>query len=91
MLQQEKPDDFVIATGETHTVREFVELAFGYVGLNWKKYVVEDTNLFRPAEIYELRGDADKAQKTLGWKPTVSFKSLVAMMVDEDLRVNKKP
>ncbi len=86
MLQQEKPDDYVVATGETHTVREFLELAFKHVGLDWQKYVVKDTDLFRPAEIYELRGDYSKAQKVLAWKPTVSFKDLVTMMVDEDMR-----
>jgi len=86
MLQQKKPDDYVIATGETHTVREFVELAFGYVGLDWKKYVKKDKNLFRPAEVHELKGDYSKARKLLGWKPKVKFEELVKMMVDEDLR-----
>ncbi len=89
MLQLGKPDDYVIATGETHTVREFLELAFGHVGLDWQKYVVKDTHLFRPAEIYELRGDYSKAQKALGWKPTVSFKNLVTTMVDEDMRLSR--
>jgi GDPmannose 4,6-dehydratase len=86
MLQQKKPDDYVIATGETHTVKEFVELAFGYAGLNWKKYVKKDKTLFRPAEVHELKGDYSKAKRILGWKPKVAFKQLVKMMVDEDMR-----
>ena len=85
MLQQDKPDDFVAATNETHTIREFLELAFGHVNLDWKDYVKKDEQFFRPAEIHELRGDYSKAQKTLGWKPSVSFKELVYMMVDSDL------
>jgi len=90
MLQQPKPDDYVIATGETHTVREFVELAFGHVGLNWRKYVKKDKNLFRPAEVHILCGDYSKARKILKWKPKVSFKDLVKMMVDEDMKLLKK-
>jgi GDPmannose 4,6-dehydratase len=85
MLQQNKPDDYVIATGETHTVREFVELAFDHVGLDYKKYVEVDNALFRPAEVNVLLGDASKAQTVLGWKPKVSFKDLVTMMVDADI------
>jgi len=85
MLQQDEPDDYVIATGETHSVREFVELAFGYVDLDWKDYVVVDEKLYRPAEIYELRGDFSKARKKLGWRPTVSFEKLIKMMVDADM------
>jgi GDPmannose 4,6-dehydratase len=85
MLQQNKPDDYVIATGETHTVREFVELAFDHVGLDYKKYVEVDSALFRPAEVNVLLGDASKAQTVLGWKPKVSFKDLVTMMVDADI------
>jgi GDPmannose 4,6-dehydratase len=91
MLQQPKPDDYVIATGETHTVKEFAELAFGYAGLDWKKYVKQDKELFRPAEVHELKGDYSKAKKLLGWKPKVKFKELVKMMVDEDLRRFKTP
>jgi len=90
MLQQDKPDDYVIATGETHTVREFAKLAFKHVGLNWKDYVKTDENLFRPAEVHELRGDFTKAKKKLGWKPKVDFKGLVKMMVDADLKRVKK-
>ncbi|MFC1667046.1 GDP-mannose 4,6-dehydratase [Candidatus Omnitrophota bacterium] len=86
MLQQENPDDYVIATGETHTVKEFVELSFAHVGLSWKDYVKQDEALFRPAEVQELRGDYSKARKKLNWKPKVDFKALVKMMVDEDLK-----
>jgi GDPmannose 4,6-dehydratase len=85
MLQQDTPDDFVIATGETHTVRELVETAFAHVGLDWKKYVVQDPSLVRPAEVDLLIGDASKARRVLGWKPTISFAELVRSMVDADL------
>lgn len=86
MLQQEKPDDYVIATGVAHSVKELVEIAFGHVGLYWKKYVVIDSKLFRPADVTHLVGDASKAGTELGWKPEVSFEYLIRMMVDEDLR-----
>ncbi len=86
MLQQKKPDDYVVATGETHTVREFVELAFGYAGLNWKKYVKLDKKFYRPAEVNILLGDYNKARRVLGWRPKVAFKELTKMMVDADLR-----
>jgi GDPmannose 4,6-dehydratase len=86
MLQQEAPDDYVIATGETHSVRELVEVAFSRVGLDWRRYVVEDRALMRPAEIDILQGDASKAKRVLGWQPKVGFRDLVAMMVDEDLK-----
>jgi len=89
MLQQKEPDDYVIATGETHSVREFVERAFGYVGLNWKNFVVIDEKLHRPAEVYELRGNYSKAKRNLGWQPKVSFEELVKMMVDADLNLIK--
>ena len=85
MLQQEKPDDYVIATGEKHSVRQFVELAFGHVDLDWHDYVRTDPKLFRPAEVNTLRGDAAKARDKLGWQPTVTFGELVKMMVDADL------
>lgn len=91
MLQQEKAEDFVIATGETHSVREFVQLAFDAAGLDWQQHVKIDEQLFRPAEIYELRGDFSKARKTLGWKPTVNFQQLVTMMLGEDLKQNQNP
>lgn len=86
MLQQKNPDDYVIATGETHTVKEFVQLAFDYAGLDWKKYVRIDKTFYRPAEVHILKGDYSKARKKLGWKPKVKFKKLVQMMVDADLQ-----
>jgi len=85
MLQQEKPDDYVIATGETHTVKEFVEEAFKQVGLDWKKYVEFDKRYLRPAEVDLLIGDASKAKKQLGWQPKTTFKDLVKIMVDADI------
>ncbi|MDO8480705.1 MAG: GDP-mannose 4,6-dehydratase [Nanoarchaeota archaeon] len=85
MLQQKEPDDFVIATGETHSVREFCEVAFKHVGLNYKDYVVSDPKFFRPAEVELLQGDASKASELLGWKPRTPFKELVKMMVDADM------
>jgi len=91
MLQQDKPDDYVVATGEKHSVRELIELAFGHAGLDWRKYVVSDPKLFRPAEVHTLRGDASKARRVLGWSPKVSFAELIRMMVDADLeRVRKE-
>jgi GDPmannose 4,6-dehydratase len=86
MLQQETPEDFVIASGETHTVKELLEIAFGHVDLKWEDYVVLDPRFYRPAEIYELKGDAGKARNKLKWKPTVSFEDLVKTMVAEDLK-----
>jgi GDPmannose 4,6-dehydratase len=86
MLQQPGPDDYVIATGETHTVRELCEVAFGRVGLDWRKHVVVDPSHVRPAEVDLLIGDASKARATLGWNQKVSFRDLVEMMVDADLR-----
>jgi len=86
MLQQRKPDDYVIATGKSHSVKEFVEIAFKHVGLDWKKHVVVDKKLFRPAEVLHLLGNAGKARRKLGWKPKVSFRDLVKMMVDSDLQ-----
>ncbi len=85
MLQQEKASDYVIATGETHSVKEFVQLAFERVSLDYKDFVVIDKTLFRPAEVDQLVGDYSKAKRILGWEPTVSFKELVNMMVDSDL------
>jgi GDPmannose 4,6-dehydratase len=85
MLQQDQPDDYVIATGETHSVREFCEIAFSHVGLNYKDYVVVDEAYFRPAEVDLLVGDPAKAKRHLGWEPSVSFKQLVQIMVDADL------
>ena len=86
MLQQKKADDYVIATGETHSVKEFLEMAFARVGLNWKKFVVVDKALYRPAEIHQLIGDFRKARKKFGWKPAVKFEELVNMMVDADVQ-----
>jgi len=87
MLQRKKPKDYVIGSGEAHTVREFVEEAFGYSGLDWKKYVKQDKQFLRPAEVYHLVADASLAQKELGWVPKVKFKELVRMMVDNDIRL----
>jgi GDPmannose 4,6-dehydratase len=84
MMQEEKPQDYVIATGETHSVREFLEEAFGHVDLQWEKYVEIDPRYFRPTEVDLLLGDASKARKNLGWTPRVTFKQLVHMMVDAD-------
>jgi len=85
MLQQDKPDDYVVATGEAYSVKEFLRQAFDYVGLDWKKYIAIDKKLYRPAEVNILKGDYSKARKKLGWKPTVKFEDLVKMMVDADL------
>jgi len=85
MLQQDSAEDYVVATGETHSVQEFVEAAFGHAGLDWKKYVVIDPKFIRPAEVDLLVGDASKAKKRLGWRQKVSFHELVKMMVDEDI------
>ena len=86
MLQQKKPIDYVIGTGQTHTVKEFVEEAFTYAALDWKKYVKIDRQFLRPAEVYHLEADATLAYKKLGWKPKIGFKELVHMMVDADLK-----
>ena len=86
MLQADQADDFVIATGQKHSVREFAELAFSHVGLDWQEFVEVDQALLRPADVNTLRGDAGHAQKVLGWQPEVSFQELVSMMVDADLR-----
>jgi GDPmannose 4,6-dehydratase len=85
MLQQEEADDYVIATGEAHSVGEMCEIAFAHVGLDYKKYVAQDRRFFRPAEVHILTGDAAKARNKLGWKPEVSFKGLIEMMVDADM------
>ena len=85
MLQEEHPDDYVVATGETHTVREFCEVAFGHVGLSWQDHVVVDPKFFRPTEVDLLLGDASKAKRVLGWEPTTKFHELVTLMVDSDL------
>jgi GDPmannose 4,6-dehydratase len=86
MLQQPTPDDFVIATGETHTVRELLEVAFGHLGLNWRNYVGTDPKYYRPAEVDILQGDASKAKRILGWEPKITFKELIEGMVEHDWR-----
>jgi GDPmannose 4,6-dehydratase len=91
ILQQERPDDYVIATGETHSVREFLEEAFTYVGLDWREFVTVDPKYFRPAEVDVLLGDPTKAERILGWKPKVAFKELVRLMVDADLETGGAP
>jgi len=91
ILQQDQPDDYVIATGETRSVREFLEEAFGYAGLDWREFVVVDPKYFRPAEVDLLLGDASKARQQLGWQPLVSFKELVRLMVDADMEQDGRP
>ena len=87
MLQQPQPDDYVIATGEAHSVRDLVEEAFGLVGVDWRNHVVLDERYLRPAEVDNLRGDASKAARVLGWKPRVTFRELIQMMVESDLQL----
>lgn len=89
MLQQPEPDDYVIATGETHSVQEFCEEAFGYVDLDWRQYVVQDPRFMRPAEVDLLVGDSSKAGRKLGWEPSVTFQQLVRLMVDADIEALK--
>ncbi|MEW6497554.1 MAG: GDP-mannose 4,6-dehydratase [Cyanobacteriota bacterium] len=86
MLQQDEPDDYVVATGETHSIREFLDVSFGYVNLNWQDYIEFDSRYLRPAEVDLLIGDPAKTQQKLGWKPSVTFEELVALMVEADLR-----
>jgi GDPmannose 4,6-dehydratase len=85
MLQQDEPQDYVVATGVTHSVRRLLEVAFGHVGLDYRGHVEVDPNLLRPAEVHHLRGDYSKARRELGWEPTIDFEHLVQMMVDADL------
>jgi GDPmannose 4,6-dehydratase len=85
MLQEDEPDDFVIATGETHSVEELVQVAFSYLDLDWREFAVQDPRFMRPAEVDLLIGDASKAREKLGWEPEVSFEDLIRMMVDADL------
>lgn len=87
ILQHDRPDDFVLATGEMHSVREFLDAAFARVGLDWHKYVEHDARYERPSEVEQLQGDATKAKRELGWEPKVRFEELVGMMVDADLKV----
>jgi len=90
MLQQDQPDDYVIATGQTHSVREFLDEAFGYLDLDWRQYVVQDPRYLRPAEVDLLLGDASKARQRLGWEPRVTFRELVRMMVDADMKLAER-
>jgi len=90
MLQQEKAEDYVIATGETHSIREFLTAAFGHVGLNWEKFVEIDPRYYRPAEVELLIGDASKAKKQLGWQPKTKFTDLVKLMVDADVELLRR-
>ena len=90
MMQQEQPEDYVIATGEMHSIRELLEIAFSHVGLNYKDHVVIDQKFIRPAEVDLLCGDASKAENVLGWKPKVNFEQLIKMMVDHDVAFVKK-
>ena len=85
MLQQDRAEDYVIATGETYSVRELCEVAFGHVGLDWQEYVVQDERFMRPAEVDLLVGDASKAGRVLGWEPAVTFRGLIERMVEADL------
>jgi GDPmannose 4,6-dehydratase len=87
MLQQDQPDDYVVATGETHSIREFLELAFGHLNLDWKKYVEIDPRYYRPAEVDLLIGDASKAKRQLGWEPKTKFPDLVKLMVEADVKL----
>lgn len=89
MLQQDTPEEFVIATGKTHTVEEFVEIAFRHVGLNWQDFVIQDPAFMRPAEVDLLLGDSSKAKRVLGWEPNVTFEHLIKMMVESDLEKYK--
>ena len=92
MLQQEKPQDYVVATGVAHSVRQLLEMAFGHLGMDYRDYVETDPAFLRPAEVHHLLGDSSKARQELGWKPKVSFEGLVKMMVDEDLaRLRSEP
>jgi GDPmannose 4,6-dehydratase len=90
MMQHEEPDDFVIATGEAHTVREFLEEAFAHVNLDWRKYVRQDERYLRPSDVWHLEGDASKAEGTFGWKPETTFKELVRIMMEADLLAARK-
>jgi GDPmannose 4,6-dehydratase len=90
MLQHDKPDDYVVATGETHSVREFLDEVFGLLDLDWKKFVAIDPRYFRPAEVDLLLGDAGKAREQLGWKPKVTFKALARRMTESDWKLARR-
>lgn len=91
ILQHEKPDDFVIGTGETHSIKEFLDEAFGYLNMDWKDYVEIDSRYFRPTEVEYLKADYYKAKKEIGWTPRITFKDLVKIMVDYDLKIQNQP
>lgn len=88
IMQYPSPDDFILATGETHTIQEFVEETFNYLGLDWKKYVEIDENMMRPTEVDLLQGDYSKAERLLGWKPNMRFKDVIKWMIDEELQTH---
>lgn len=90
ILQQDNPDDYVLATGEMHSVRELLEEAFSYVGLDWQKYTKHDERYNRPSEVDQLLGDPSKAKRVLGWEPKVTFKALIKMMMDSDMELARK-
>ena len=90
MLQHDKPDDWILATGESHSIKDFLKLAFGFVNLNWEDYVETSEKYYRPNEVHDLIGDASKAKKELNWSPEVTFDELVKMMVDYDLNLAKQ-
>jgi GDPmannose 4,6-dehydratase len=90
MLQQDKPEDYVIATGKTHSVRHLLEVAFSHAGLDYRNHIELDSELLRPADVQHLRGDYAKARRTLGWSPEVTFEKLIEMMVDSDLQLVSK-
>ena len=91
MLQQDEPDDFVVATGETHSIRDLLDTAFRRVGIeDWASYVEQDPRFFRPAEVDLLIGDASKAREKLAWKPTMTFEGLIERMVDADLEIERR-
>ena len=91
MLQEDKPDDYVISTGKTHSIRDLLDVAFGYVGIsNWYEYVYQDPRFYRPAEVDYLCGRSNKAKEKLGWEPTVTFKELIHRMVDYDIQSKEK-
>jgi GDPmannose 4,6-dehydratase len=90
MLQQPAPDDFVIATGETYSIRDFLDFSFGYLELDWRKYIELDPRYLRPTEVNLLLGDASKARRQLGWKPTLNCRQLAELMVDSDLELAKR-
>jgi len=90
MLQQKEPEDYVVATGISHSVKDLIKVAFDHVGLDWEEYVVSDPKLFRPAEVDCLLGDPGKAKSKLGWRPKMTFEELIRMMVDADLQIHQK-